>query len=175
MKIAEKIKEVANHRLSGKYNLAQYQEGGVRHNERIAAETHKRVCEQIVAFMAEHTDIPLYFVLSVGISKGAYKESEFNKGYKSFNAAKVLTIAQMGAAYNAYNGVKGKMSDVTIRLMMRYYEKRSTSISDFMTDLNNSQVLGKICGSRDIEYYKLCHNLNIPITISEKDKDVVAA
>ena len=33
----------------------------------------------------------------------------------------------------------------------------------FTNDLNNSKVLGKLCGSREMEYTELCKNLNIPI------------
>lgn len=157
------INNVANNRLAGKYNLAQYKEGGSRHEEKKAAMTHKAVCEEVVKFATTHPNIPMYFILSVGISKGAYKMSEFNKGYKRFNADEVEMVHKMGTAYNAYNGLPSKkMSDVTIRLIMRYYEKVSHNYDTFLTDLNKSKVLGKMCGSREMKYTDLCKNLNIP-------------
>lgn len=168
------IRNVANNKLSGKYNLAQYKEGGSRHEEKVKAMLHKKVCEEIVDFADTHKDIPFYFILSVGVSKGAYKMSEFEKGYKFFKANQVEDVAQMGRAYNDYNEQYGKkMSDVTIRLIMRYYEKVSKDYNNFLLDLNNSKVLGKNCGSRHIEYTDLCKNLNIPI--KEKDEKLTEA
>lgn len=157
------IRNVAEKKLDGKYNLAQYREGGAKYNEKVKAILHKKVCEEIVAFADANKDIPFYFILSVGVAKGAYKLSEFAKGYKSFNADKVQMVAQMGRAYNDYNGCKGKMSDVTIRVIMRYYEKVSTDFNAFVADLHKSKVYGKDCGSRAIKYEELCKNLNIPI------------
>ena len=162
--ITKAINNVANNKLNSKYNLAQYKEGGSRYEEKVKAMLHKKVCEEIMAFAAEHTDIPMYFILSVGVSKGAYKMSEFAKGYKMFKADEVAMVAKMGRAYNDYNEQYGKkMSDVTIRLIMRYYEKVSHDFNRFLLDLNNSKVLGKMCGSREMDYKVLCKNLNIPI------------
>ena len=164
------IRNIANNRLAGKYNLAQYKEGGSKYHEKVKAILHKKVCEEIVAFADSHPNIPFYFILSVGVSKGAYKESEFNKGYKHFNAEEVEMVEKMGSAYNAYNGLEGrKMSDVTIRLIMRYYEKKSKDFNTFLLDLNNSKVLGKACGSRALPYKGLCKNLNIPV--KEEDNE----
>lgn len=162
--IESAIRNVANNRLAGKYNLAQYKEGGSRYAEKAKAMLHKKVCEEIVAFADSHPTIPFYFILSVGVSKGAYKLTEFAKGYKAFKGDEVEMVAKMGRAYNDYNEQYGKkMSDVTIRLIMRYYEKVSHDYNRFLLDLNNSKVLGKMCGSRDIPYNTLCKNLNIPI------------
>ena len=169
--IESAIKNSANNKLHGKYNLAQYKEGGSRHEEKVKAMLHKRICEEIVAFAETHPTIPMYFILSVGISKGAYKMGEFAKGYKRFNAEEVEMVAKMGRAYNDYNGLVGKkMSDVTIRLIMRYYEKVSHDFETFLTDLNKSKVLGKMCGSREVKYSDLCKNLNIPIKEKEETK-----
>ena len=172
--IESAIRNVANNKLSGKYNLAQYKEGGSRFEEKKKAMLHKQICEEIVAFADSHKDIPFYFILSVGVSKGAYKMSEFEKGYKRFNAEEVESVHKMGMAYNAYNGLGNKkMSDVTIRLIMRYYEKVSHDYDKFLADLNNSKVLGKDCGSRDVKYEVLCKNLNIPV--KEKENEVSSA
>jgi hypothetical protein len=53
---------------------------------------------------------------------------------------------------------------------MRYYERVSKDFNKFLLDLNNSKVLGKKCGSRDVEYNALCKNLNIPV--KEKENEV---
>lgn len=165
------IRNTAKNKLAGKYNLAQYKEGAKRYQEKLNAILHKSICEQIVDFKDKHPDIPIYFILSVGIAKGAYKMSEFNKGYKKFKPEEVEQVALYGQAYNAYNGVKSKkLSDVTIRLMMRYYEKVSTDMDTFMTDLNKSQVLGKVAVKRG-DYGQLCKNLNIPFTIKAKENE----
>lgn len=174
------IVNVATHKLAGKYNLSQYKEGAKRHQEKLNAILHKSICEQILAFKEAHKDIPMYFILSVGIAKGAYKKSEFDKGYKHFDTEKVEKVAEFGKAYNAYNGVKSvKLSDVTIRLMMRYYELVSKDMETFTTDLNKSNVLGKEAISRG-NYIALCKNLNIPIKdkveeeVNEKAEDKTA-
>lgn len=168
-KLETLIKTAAENPISKKFNLAQYQEGGTRHEEKKKALLHKNVCQQIMDFADKHKDIPLYFILSVGVSKGACKISEFEKGYKSFNAEEVFSVFKMGNEYNKYNGLeKRKMSDVTIRLIMRYYEKKSKEMDDFLTDLNNSKVLGKLCGSREMKYTDLCKNLNIPYKEKEE-------
>ena len=175
-KIENAMRNTANNKLSGKYNLAQYKEGGTRYAEKQSAMLHKKICEEIVAFADNHKDIPFYFILSVGVSKGAYKVSEFNKGYKRFNAEEVETVHKMGMAYNAYNGLGNKkMSDVTIRLIMRYYEKKSKDMETFVNDLNNSKVLGKLCGSREMEYTELCKNLNIPIKEKKENNGLADA
>ena len=167
------IRNTAKNKLAGKYNLAQYKEGAKRHQEKVNAMLHKSICEQIVDFKDKHPDIPFYFILSVGIAKGAYKMSEFNKGYKKFKPEEVEQVALYGQAYNAYNGIKSKkLSDVTIRLMMRYYEKVSTDMDTFTTDLNKSQVLGKIAVKRG-DYGQLCKNLNIPFDIKPKEDNEV--
>lgn len=166
------IRNTAKNKLAGKYNLAQYKEGAKRHQEKVNAMLHKAICEQIVDFKDKHPDIPFYFILSVGIAKGAYKMSEFNKGYKKFKPEEVEQVALYGQAYNAYNGIKSKkLSDVTIRLMMRYYEKVSTDMDTFTNDLNKSQVLGKIAIKRG-DYGQLCKNLNIPFDIKPKEEKV---
>lgn len=96
---------------------------------------------------------------------------EFERGYKSFNADKVKQVHTMGMEYNKYNGLEDKkMSDVTIRLIMRYFEKVSTDFETFINDLNKSQKLGKKCGARG-NYEFLCKNLNIPIKVKEDTTD----
>ena len=169
------IRNVANNRLAGKYNLAQYREGGSKYEEKKKAVLHKKVCEEIVAFADAHKDIPFYFILSVGVSKGAYKMSEFGKGYKRFNADEVEMVAKMGRAYYDFNEQYGKkMSDVAIRLIMRYYEHVSHDYAQFLTDLNNSKPMGKNLGSREMKYEELCKNLNIPIKEREELSNVAA-
>lgn len=170
--VYQAIAKVATNKLNGKYNLAQYKEGGSKYSEKCNAIIHKSVCEQIVAFMTENKDIPFYFVLQVGVAKGAYKMSAFEKGYKFFNAKKVKAVYEMGGLYYAHNGVADlKMSDVAIRLIMRYYEKVSSDIETFKADLAKSEPLGRKCGEREdkgLPYKILCKNLSIPYLDSEE-------
>jgi len=162
------IRNTAANKINGKYNLPQYKKEGTKHyDERQKALLHKRICEEIVAFADSHKSIPFYFILQVGVSKGAFKMSEFEKGYKQFKACKVEQVHMMGMEYNKYNGLEGKkMSDVTIRLVMRYYERVSNDFVTFINDLNKSEKLGKQCGARG-NYEMLCKNLNIPIKETE--------
>ena len=164
------IRTTATNKLNGKYNLAQYKEGAKRHGEKLAALQHKRICEEIINFKEQHDDVPFYLILSVGVAKGAYKKSEYDKGYKNFDADKVEAVVKFGQAYNEYNGLKTKkLSDVTIRLMMRYYEKVSQEYETFINDLNKSQKLGKVCAERG-DYKTLCKNLNIPFNTKDVEE-----
>lgn len=167
------IRNAASSKVAGKFNLPQYKKEGTAHyEERQKALLHKRICEEIVAFADSHKDIPFYFILQVGVSKGAFKMSEFEKGYKQFKACKVEQVHMMGMEYNKYNGLEGKkMSDVTIRLVMRYYERVSNDFVTFINDLNKSEKLGKQCGARG-NYEMLCKNLNIPV--KEKEDEPMA-
>ena len=173
--IVNAIKSAATTKLAGKYNLAQYKEGGSKYAEKVAAMTHKRICEEVLAFAESHKDIPLYFILAVGIAADACKTTTFAKGYKHFDADKVEKVHEMGKLYNEWNGIGNrKMSDVTIRLMTRYYTMRSKDMETFVADLKNSKVFGKMCGSREIEYNTLCKNLNIPC-VNRTDKKLESA
>ena len=143
------IRECATNKLNGKYNLPQYKKEGSKCNaEYKKALLHKSVCEQIVAFTDAHPQLGFCFVIACGVQKDAHKTSAFLKGYKKFDAEKVETVATMGMLYNEYNGLKGKkMSDVTWRLITRYYD----------------QV------SHGGNYNALCENLNIPIVVKGKE------
>ena len=167
--VEQMIRECATNKLNGKYNLPQYKKEGTKsYAEREKAMLHKSVCEQIVAFVEKHPTLGFCFVIACGVQKDAHKTSAFLKGYKKFDAEKVETVATMGALYNEYNGVKGKMTDVTWRLITRYYDQVSHKVEDFIKDLNNSKVLGKECGARG-KYEELCKNLNIPIATKGKE------
>ena len=170
------IRNAASSKVAGKFNLPQYKKEGTAHyEERQKALLHKRICEEIVAFADSHKSIPFYFILQVGVSKGAFKMSEFEKGYKQFKAYKVEQVHMMGMEYNKYNGLEGKkMSDVTIRLVMRYYERVSNDFVTFINDLNKSEKLGKQCGARG-NYEALCKNLNIPVKETEDEPMADAA
>ena len=166
------IRECATNKLNGKYNLPQYKKEGSKCNaEYKKALLHKSVCEQMVAFADKHPNEGFCFIIACGSQKDAHKTSAFAKGYKKFDAEKVETVIRMGRAYNDYNGLKGrKMSDVTWRLITRYYDQVSHDFEDFMTDLQNSKVLGKKCGERG-DYENLCRNLNIPIAKKELSEE----
>jgi hypothetical protein len=67
------------------------------------------------------------------------------------------------------------MTDVTWRLITRYYDKVSHDFETFMSDLENSEVLGRKCGERG-DYERLCKNLNIPTPtkeLSEADREKI--
>ena len=173
-KVETMIRECASNKLSGKYNLPQYKKEGTKHNaEYKKALLHKQVCEAMVAFADKHPNEGFCFIIACGSQKDAHKTSAFAKGYKKFDAEKVEMVIKMGQAYNEYNGLKGrKMSDVTWRLITRYYDQVSHDFEQFLTDLNNSKVLGKECGARG-KYEELCKNLDIPIAkkeLSEEDR-----
>ena len=112
-----KVIEVATNKLSGKYNLVQFKALKPK------AMAHKNACEQAVAFAKENPLMPFYAVLAMGINANAFKTSEFNKGYKSFDAEKAKTCFEMAKLYNEKMGIKGRPSDITWNLVSKFYTK----------------------------------------------------
>ena len=154
------IKNVATKNLSGKYNLTVYREGGKRHDEKLKAETHKAVCEQIAAFAEANPDIPMYIRLGAGVAQGACRQSKVAEGYKSFDAEKVVEVYDMAKAYNAHHGIGNrKPSDVTIRLMLKFYAEVG-GLKELEARLGECPILGKACGTRG-HYQELCAYLGI--------------
>lgn len=128
---------------------------------------HHNVCKQVIAFCEEHKSIPLYFALQVGIAKGAFKMSEFSKGYKSFDAEKVLRVYKMGLYFNKHNGLvmkngkQRKLGDVAIRLVMAFYERVNRSPITFMQYCKKMTPTGNR-NLREIPYGDLLAALQIP-------------
>ena len=146
------VRNTANNPINGKLNLIQYRKNGMRDK----ALMHKSVCEQIVNFADNHK-MPFYAILAVGVGSGSFKTTEYNKGYKKFDAEKTKTCLEMANAYNEKMGIKGKPSDVTWRLVNRYYNKVSHNVEDFMNSLNKANVAD---GNRG-HFKELCVNLGI--------------
>lgn len=149
--VEQRIKDVANSKLSGKYNLVQFK----AEKERMMI--HKSVCEQVVAFSKENVHMPMYAILSAGISAGAFKNDEFEKGYRSFNAHKAKAVYEMANAYNKAMGGKGMPSDVLYRVAMKYYKKVSTNVEDFKKSLDSAKVMSTERGN----FAELCKNVGI--------------
>ena len=149
--IETKISEGANLILNGKYNLVQFK------SEKERLLKHKAVCQQILDFKKENPSIPTYVVLSTGINAGAYKDSEFNKGYKKFDADKVLAVTKMAHTYNQEMGILGKPSDVTYRLALKFYNKKSHNVSDFENALSEAKGAD---GKRG-HFAELCKNIGL--------------
>ena len=78
--VEKAVRETAASPLAVKYRLPQYKKEGTPHNEEYKkALHHKKVCEEVAAFADAHKGIPFYFIMSVGVGKGAYKTAEFEK------------------------------------------------------------------------------------------------
>ena len=132
------VADYASVKLGGKLNLAQFKPMKAK------AVQHQTVCKSIEDFQVTHPDMPLYAIMSCGISAGAYKHSEFKKGYKDFNAEQCDTIYHMAKAYNKAMGINGKPSDVTYRIAAKFYKTVSHSLKDFKERLATaSQMDGK--------------------------------
>lgn len=141
MKIYEKIEVSANANL-GKYNLVQYKNNPVA----IRAKAHKSVCKAIIDYIKnDNRGIPAYVICQVGISKGAFKSEEFDRGYQSIDLDKVTKVSDMAYAFNEMTGHKDvKPTDVTWRICQKYYERKSTSLNQFKQDLQKAIDLGCI-------------------------------
>lgn len=147
------VRTTANNPINAKLNLVQYKKNGMRDK----ALAHKSVCENVVAFADANPNVPFYAILAMGVGSGSFKTSEYNKGYKKFDANKTATCIAMANAYNQKMGIKGKPSDVTWRLVNRYYNRVSNNLDDFMKSLDNANTAD---GNRG-HFKELCHNLGI--------------
>jgi len=146
-----KVIEVASNKLNGKLNLVQYKA------QKAKAVAHKNACEQAVAFANEYPLMPFYAVLAMGINSNAFKTSEFEKGYKSFDAEKAKTCYEMAKLYTEKMGIKGRPSDITWNLVSKFYAKKSHKLSDFALALENAKPMDDARG----HFKELCENLGI--------------
>jgi predicted GH43/DUF377 family glycosyl hydrolase len=131
--VEKRIEEVANTKIGGKYNLVQYKK------EKEKMMIHKSVCQAVLAFRDKNVHMPMYAILSCGISAGAFKNEEFEKGYKHFDAEKAKTIFEMAKAYNVAMDGKGMPSDVLYRVAARYYKKVSHNLADLENTLSKAK------------------------------------
>ena len=147
--VEKRIEEVAKSKIGGKYNLVQFKE------EKKRLMIHKSVCQAVLAFRDENVHMPMYAILSCGISAGAFKNEEFEKGYTHFDAEKAKTIFEMAKAYNAAMGGKGMPADVLYRVAARYYKKVSHNLADMEKKLSTAK---KIVVDRK-NFEELCMNV----------------
>ena len=118
---------------------------------------HQQVCQSVEDFRAKHPEMPLYAVLSCGIVQGAYKHEQFHKGYNNFNGERCETVLNMAKLYNEAMGIKGKPSDVTYRLMLKFYNTVSHDINVLRERLSTAQTMD---GKRG-HFHELCANLGM--------------
>lgn len=149
--VEKRIEEMANTKIGGKLNLAQYK----KEKERLMI--HKSVCQQVLAYRDSNPTMPVYAILSAGISAGAFKNEEFNKGYKKFDSDKVNAVYQMANAYNKAMGKNGMPSDVLYRVCMKYYKKVSHNVADFMKSLETAKQMDTCRGN----FEELCKNVGV--------------
>lgn len=146
--VESRINQFANTKIGGKYNLTQYK----KEKERLM--THKAVCEAVVSFKAENKFMPMYAILAAGISAGAFKNSEFDKGYKSFDAKKAQAVYDMAVAYNRSIGKANEApNDVVYRVCMKYYKHVSENVADFEKALAKVK---KPMGDERKDFHKIC-------------------
>ena len=146
-----KVIEVAENNIPAKYNLVQYKKAKAK------ALAHKAVCEKAVEFAKENPLMPFYAILSMGINSNAFKTSEFEKGYTTFDAEKAKTCFEMAKMYQDKMGIKGKANDVVWRIVSKFYAKKSHNLTDFAVALDNA----KIMGDERANYAELCANLGM--------------
>lgn len=149
--VEQRIVEAAESKIEGKYNLVQYKK------EKAKMMAHRNVCQSVIAFSKENVHIPMYVILSAGISAGAFKNAEFEKGYKRFNAEKVKAVYEMAKAYNIAMGKDSMPSDVLYRVAMKYYKEVSNNVNDFMESLKKAKKMSTERGN----FVELCENVGI--------------
>lgn len=116
---------------------------------------HRKVCRQVLDFYATHPEMPLYAVLSVGITTGAFKHSDFVRGYRSFDYERAEFVLEMGKWYTDYLGIGKKPSDTTYRIINKFYKTTSHSKREFKYRVKKAYELD---GKRG-HYPKLCQSI----------------
>lgn len=145
------IHEGANKPVNGKYNLTQFKA------QKAQLLAQKGVYQSIVDCHAANPDIPLYAIITVGISNQACKVCVASDGYKKFNAEKANVCIKMARHYAKKIGNGKKPSDVVWRFVSRYYDKKSRNIIQFMADVKNATIYE---GKRG-EYKAMCQSVGI--------------
>ena len=152
--VESRILESATSKIDSKLNLAQYKK------EREKAMKHKAICKAVLAFKEEHNYMPMYAILSVGISAGAFKNEEFEKGYTKFDKEKAKAVFDMAVALTKKVGKEeAAPNDVAYRICSKYYKLMSHNVADFEAALAKIGK-GKISDSRD-EFHKSCKALGM--------------
>ena len=114
---------------------------------------HKMACQAVLEFKQNNPYMPTYAILSAGISAGAFKNEEFEKGYKKFDAKKAQAVFEMAVAYNKAMGIEGAPNDVIYRVCMKYYKNVSEDVAKF------EEALAKIkkpLGDERKDFQKIC-------------------
>ena len=145
------IHEGANKPINGKYNLMQYK------NEKARLLAQKGVYKEIVDFCAKNPDIPMYAVITVGISNTACKVNVASNGYKAFNREKAEATCQMAREYAKRTPKQNKPTDVMWRFVSRYYDKKSHDVQQFIADIDNATIYE---GKRG-EYKAMCASVGM--------------
>ena len=145
------IHEGANKPVNGKYNLTQFKA------QKAQLLTQKGVYQSIVDCHVANPDIPLYAIITVGISNQACKVRVASDGYKKFNAEKANVCIKMARHYARKIGNGTKPSDVVWRFVSRYYDKKSRNLIQFMADVKNATIYE---GKRG-EYKAMCQSVGI--------------
>lgn len=116
---------------------------------------HRKVCRKVLDFQATHPEMPLYAILLVGVTTGAFKRSDFMRGYRSFDYERAEFVLDMGKWYNGYLGLTKKPSDTAYRLITRFYKTTSKSKDEFRYRVKKAYELD---GKRG-HYPSLCQSI----------------
>lgn len=149
--VEQRIVDSANTKIAGKYNLTQFKK------EKARLLAHKNVCQQVIDFSKENVHMPMYAILSAGISSNAFKNSEFEKGYKKFDAEKAKAVYEIANVYNKAMGNKCMPSDVLYRVAIKYYNNVSHNVEDFKNALKKAKQIKTQRGN----FVELCKNVGI--------------
>lgn len=122
---------------------------------------HLEVCKKIAEFADNHTDVPMYLILSLGIAQGAPKKSVYAQGYTAFNGKRVETIMRRCKAIVKAQGCPDiKTFDSLSRIVAKYTDQFGNDPVKFAKSVKAMGEFGKGVVSRE-NYGAVCKALGI--------------
>lgn len=127
----------------------------------VRKQQHVEICKAIVAFADSHEDIPMYLILSLGITQGAPKKGEYAKGYNKFNEKRVETIVRRCKAIVKAQGCADIRSfDCLSRIVAKYTDQFGNDPVKFAKAVKGMGEFGKSVVARE-NYDAVCRSLGI--------------
>ena len=133
-------------------------------NTNALAVLHHSICKDLVE-IADREQFPMGVLVYIAVGTSAHKPMVFNKGYKTINKRKAISVISMCKLFANKFGDKYRTNDKVVHMMSRYYEiggsknKLRSIIDHCEVDMakqkfDTAKVLSKLLFEKDAEFSK---------------------